>query len=486
MNILQRIGEWIMNVFKTTAEKEFDVNIISSDMMEQAQGVWEQIIKAHPYWLSDNVQTINFAKFVCYYTAKKTCLDFKVNIEGSDRADYINSCVNAMIDKVLRDKVEDAVGLGGIIFKPSGTYNPNSAIDYILPSNFAVTEKTSNGDIMGAIFIDRLVKGDDYYTRLEYHHFTNSISEDNDRTYVIENKAFKSRGENNLGSKILLTAVPEWQNISERIEISNVEKPLFSYFKMPNNNTIDFNSCEGVSIFSNALEELKNLDVAWSRKAGEVDDSQHITFIDENSLMRVDKETGVKDRVKLPRFVKGLRHGVDSASTIDEHIPTMLTEQRIADINSILSMISTKCGFSQGQFVLDKKTGRLTATQIESDDNETVETIIDIRTALKTAIVDLVYALNKYCDVFYDMPDGYVNVLDESVSDEDIFYFKDLMASFEQDRTRAYQLMLQGKYSTKKYLMEYEGFNEKEVEEMMVEIKSEKKADMGRLFEDEE
>lgn len=478
-----------MNLFKTSAEKEFNVDIISSDLMEMAQIEWQNIIKGRPYWMSKNVRTINFAKFLCYYTSKKTCLDLNVTISGSDRADYIDQCIKAMIQKSIRDKVEDACGAGGIILKPNGTYNPAGAIDYVMPGSFAVTEKNSNGDILGIIFIDRRIKGDDYYTRLEYQHFILAIDEDGEnagRTYTIENKAFKSKGSDSLGRSIKLTDVPEWKDIPESISISNVEKPLFGYFKMPYNNTIDYASPEGVAVFSNCLEELRNLDVAWSRKDAEVDDSQHLTFIDENALMKRDKNNGSKERVELPRFVKGLRRGVDAQSTIDEHVPTLLTDQRVADINSILSMISTKAGFSQGQFVLDRKTGIATATEIESDDGETVETITDIRNALKSAIKDLVYALDKYCDVFFDMPSGYVNALDEDVADEDIFYFKDLLASFEQDRTRAYQLAMNKMYSKRKYLKEYEGFNDQEIDEMFAEIEKEN-ADQnnGGLFGEE-
>lgn len=478
-----------MNLFKTNAEKEFNVDIISSDLMEIAQAEWQNVIKGRPYWMSKNVRTINFAKFLCYYTSKKTCLDLNVTINGSDRADYIDQCVKAMIQKSIRDKVEDACGAGGIILKPNGTYNPAGAIDYVMPGSFAVTEKNSNGDILGIIFIDRRIKGDDYYTRLEYQHFASAIGEDGEnagRTYTIENKAFKSNGSDSLGRSIKLTDVPEWKSIPESISISNVEKPLFGYFKMPYNNTIDYASPEGVAVFSNCLEELRNLDVAWSRKDAEVDDSQHLTFIDENALMKRDKNNGSKERVELPRFVKGLRRGVDAQSTIDEHVPTLLTDQRVADINSILSMISTKAGFSQGQFVLDRKTGIATATEIESDDIETVETITDIRNALKAAIKDLVYALDKYCDVFFDMPSGYVNALDEDVADEDIFYFKDLLASFEQDRTRAYQLAMNKMYSKRKYLKEYEGFNDQEIDEMFAEIEKENAGqNNGGLFGEE-
>lgn len=488
MNIFTRVKEFFMNLFKTNAEKEFNVDIISSDLMEIAQAEWQNVIKGRPYWMSKNVRTINFAKFLCYYTSKKTCLDLNVTINGSDRADYIDQCVKAMIQKSIRDKVEDACGAGGIILKPNGTYNPAGAIDYVMPGSFAVTEKNSNGDILGIIFIDRRIKGDDYYTRLEYQHFASAIGEDGEnagRTYTIENKAFKSKGSDSLGRSIKLTDVPEWKGIPESISISNVEKPLFGYFKMPYNNTIDYASPEGVAVFSNCLEELRNLDVAWSRKDAEVDDSQHLTFIDENALMKRDQNTGSKERVELPRFVKGLRRGVDAQSTIDEHVPTLLTDQRVADINSILSMISTKAGFSQGQFVLDRKTGIATATEIESDDSETVETITDIRNALKAAIKDLVYALDKYCDVFFDMPSGYVNVLDEDVADEDIFYFKDLLASFEQDRTRAYQLAMNKMYSKRKYLKEYEGFNDQEIDEMFAEIEKENAGEQSGLFGEE-
>ena len=489
MNIFTRVKEFFMNLFKASAEKEFNVDIISSDLMEMAQVEWQSIIKGKPYWLSDSVRTINFAKFLCYYTSKKTCLDLNVTISGSDRADYINQCIGAMIKKSIRDKVEDACGAGGIILKPNGTYNPAGAIDYVMPGSFAVTEKNSNGDILGIIFIDRKVKGDDYYTRLEYQHFTSTIADDMEgtgRTYTIENKAFKSKGSDSLGRSISLADAPEWKDIPEVVNISNVEKPLFGYFKMPYNNTIDYSSPEGVAVFANCIEELRNLDVAWSRKDEETDDSRHITFVDENALFKTNKKTGASERVELPRFVKGLKHGVDSASTIDEHIPTMLTSDRIADINSILSMISTKAGFSQGQFVLDRKTGIATATEIESDDRETVETITDIRNALKTAIKDLIYALDKYCDVFFDMPSGYVNALDEDVPDEDIFYFKDLLASFEQDRSRAYQLMNNNVYSKRKYLKEYEGFSDEEIDEMFQQIEEEKGSEESRgLFGEE-
>lgn len=470
-----------MDLFRSDAEHVFGVDTITSNEMEVAQDAWHNVIKGQPSWIGADVRSINFAKLICQYTAKKVCLDLNVNVAGSARADFINQVIGEMIDKSFRDKVEDACGVGGIILKPNGNPNPSSAINYVMPWEYVITEQTTNGDILGAIFFERITKGSVFYTRLEYQHFISGVAEDGTegRYYQIENKAFMSTSESTLGHEISLEYVNEWQNIDPVVTVTNVERVLFAYLKMPWNNTIDYGSPEGVSIFANCMEELKDLDIAWSRKASEVADSQHITFIDEGVLRRKDGTRAIK----LPRFVRGLRKGVDAGTTIDEHVATLLTEQRIADINSILSMISTKAGFSQGQFILDRKSGRLTATQIESDDSETVETISDIRKAVKSAIKDLVYALDKYCDLVYMMPDGYVNVLDDAVPEEDVFYFKDLLSTFEQDRARANQLMNSGKYSTKKYLMEYEGFSSDEVEEMMADIESENKGKSFFSFE---
>lgn len=495
MGIINRVKEFVMNILKTYAKKEFNVSPASSAVMETAQAVWHQIISGRPCWLAEDrdIRTINFAKFLCQYTAKKACLDLKVSVSGSERAEYIGSCINNMITKSIRDKTEDACGAGGIIIKPSGTYNPAGAVDYVMPGNFMITDKNGNGDILGIIFIDRISKGSDYYTRLEYHHFVQvCVPSENDegeriKAYTIENRAYKSGRRDSLGREIKLTDVQEWAEIRPELTATNIEKPLFGYFKMPYNNTIDYESPEGVALFAGCIEELRDLDIAWSMKGNEVEDSKHMTFVDESRITQPDfQNKGLKVRLKLPRFVQGIRKGVDEEKTIHEHVATLLTDNRIKDINSILSMISTKAGFSQGQFVLDRKTGMITATQIESDDSETVETINDIRTALKSAVKDLAYAFDKYCDIFFDMPSGYVNILDKDVADEDVFYFRDLMTTFEQDRMRAFQLMTQGVYSKKKYLMEYEGFNEKDAERMLAEAAAENNAGKEDGLFDEE
>ena len=208
-----------------------------------------------------------------------------------------------------------------------------------------------------------------------------------------------------------------------------------------------------------ALETYKNLEAQGNLKASDPE-GEEMTF--------------TVTKLNLPRFVKGLDFGVDERSSIHEHVATLLTEQRIQDINSILAIISTKCEFSQGQFVLDEKTGMVTATEINADCQETIQTITDIRSCLKTAIKNLCYAIDAYCDIYGNTPKGYVNVLDESSEDDDIFYFDDLVNSFEEDRTRAYNLASIGVISWETYLTRFEGFSQEDAKNEIQKAKEDR------------
>lgn len=464
-----------MNLLKKDIEKQFKVTEISNDRMEAEKVKWNSIVSGHPAWLdrADNIKTINFAKFISSWVAKKVILELNVSIEGSERAEYINKVIGAMIKESLRTNMEVACYNGGIMLKPNGNFEKSNAIDYV--TNFLITDKDSNGNILGAIFPSTLQKNKKYYTRLEYHRFENipcrdSSGQQYDTTYIISQRAYVSSSDTSLGKEIPLTEVEEWADLQKESYL-HVERPLFAYLKMPFSNTIDVSSPEGVSVFSNVLEELRDLDIAWSRKGQEVEDSKHITFVSEANM--VDNRPANR-KLNLPRFVKGLDFGVDERSSIHEHVATLLTEQRIQDINSILAIISTKCEFSQGQFVLDEKTGMVTATEINADCQETIQTITDIRSCLKTAIKNLCYAIDAYCDIYGNTPKGYVNVLDESSEDDDIFYFDDLVNSFEEDRTRAYNLASIGVISWETYLTRFEGFSQEDAKNEIQKAKEDR------------
>lgn len=465
INILEQIKGVLSRMFKSDVKKMFNTKVLLSDDMENAIDLWNNIAEGRAPWINteDNIETINFAKFIASDVAKKTCLDIDINVTGSERADHIQQIIDKL-KRVLREKTEDAAVSGGIIFKPNGSSNINNCIDYVTTSNFFVTEKNSNGDILGAIFLDFIERDKKYYRRFEWHRFEGDI-------YKISNKAFKSNQSKLLGDEISLETVPEWKDIEPEVGIEKIEKTLFAYFKMPFNNTIDRGSALGVSVFSNAITELKDLDIAWSRKSGEIFDSKHITFISAAAQMFADNR-----KIKLPRYIKSLEFGTGNENEVHDRDVKILTEQRIADINSILSMISTKCGFSQGAFVLDRKTGNVTATQVESDDQETIQTIKDIRDALKESLDHLIYAINAYEDLYDITPVGKYKTE---------YGFGDLTYNYEEDRARHWGYVQAGKYPLWKYYVKFEGMSEEEAKALIEETRKENKTNGSSLFEEE-
>ncbi|MDY5521582.1 MAG: phage capsid protein [Agathobacter sp.] len=451
-------------MFRTKdAKKAFDIDPILSAAMDNAIRTWGLIVAGKAPWVSekDSVRTINFAKFLCSDTAKKICLDIDVNVDGSARAEYLENVVNA-VKKVLRDKVEDACCLGGIMLKPNGA--PGQAcVDYITPDNFLVTATNSNGDILGCVFFDYSSKGDTSYVRLEYQRFEGD-------KYLISNKAYKLTANGSIHHEIALSKVDAWADIEPEASIDNIDKTLFAYFKMPYNNVIDPTSPLGVPVFYNAINELRDLDIAWSRKGDEVEDSKHMLIVGASAQM-----SSKQQKITLPRFVKSLDLGGSGPldEPVHEHVATMLTGNRIEDINSILSMISTKAGFSQGAFTLDRKTGMVTATQVESDDRETIETIKEMRDSLKDALEHLVYAVSKYADLYDYAPVGEYDVS---------FSFGDLTYSYDEDRARHWQYVQAGKYPLYRYYMKFEGMSEEEARALVDEAKADTEQPEQGLF----
>lgn len=452
----------------TDIGKEFGVELISSNEMNTALKKWDNISTGKPSWLNgeDDIETVNMAKHISDTRAKLTTLDIGIAVSGSARADYLQKLVDELL-KRLPDRVAEADRLGGTMIKWNG-----KSWDFILPGNFGVTEKDNNGEIIGAIFAAHTSQGSAHYTRLEYHRFEGN-AENGSRLYRVSNKVFKNqlsrKGEITLGAEVTLDKVDAWAHLAPEIGITNLEKPLFAYYRVPGANTIDPTSPLGLSVFANAITELKAIDIAVSRKNMEVEDSKKITFVGQ-ALVKNAQNKGVQ----LPRFVQGLGMGLNDTETsaIHEHTPVLLTDQRIKDINFDLSMAGVKCGFSEGVFVLDGQTGMITATQVEADDRDTIQTIKDDRDALKDAIEQAIYGANALATLYQLAPLGEYEVN---------FNFGDITYNYEEDKAAWRAYAMQGWVPVWLYFVKFEGMSEEEAKALQAEAE-EKQMEKAALF----
>ncbi len=458
-------------MWQKEAQDKFGVETIESDVMKAALDDWVNIYQGKPDWtLPDDkgnvdIESFNFAKKLCNETARLTTLALGITVEGSARAEWINGFMESYIARMKNEECEKACAFGYIILKPNG-----EGIDYVMPWDFCPTHQT-DGRIDGGIFFDHYHKPGDkwYYTRLEWQRFEDAL--DGTRVFRITNKTYKSTGNNGIGQECDIKDTV-WSDYVEDKAWYDMDKPLFSIFKMPLSNNIDMSSPLGVSIFSNAQKELKSLDIAWTRLEDEIFDSQKKVFagdmlIDEPGKPVRSRYTanGVVDKAgkPLPRYL----HILPGSTTGDEYHevnPALQTTDRLSGIDHFLNLVGVKCGYSTGQFVLNGRTAQLTATQVESDDRETIQLISQIRASLQVATDGLIYALDKYADIYNLSPVGTYEVS---------YQFQDITMNFDEDRLRHWQYVQAGKYPLYRYYMEYEGKSEGEAKKLVAEAQAE-------------
>ena len=440
------------------AKEEFDIKPVTSAPTEALVNRCANIYHGVPDWLEDGVKTVNFAEAVCSEVARLTTLGIHLEVDGADikgsRAEYIERQINNIFYR-LREWVEYGCAYGTIILKPA------EDIVVMTPDRFVITE-VRNDRIWGIVFhyCVQSPDGKKWYNRLEYHRFLENGK------YAVDNRCYVGSSRNDAGTPLPIEKSP-WSDLLDHVEIDNIEKPLFGVLRTPSANNKEVNSPLGMPIFSKAIEELKDLDIAYSRNQTEIYDSERVVLMDSDRLLaggKADAQNWAVKRkqMKLPRYVNNVEG--DGSSTFYQEInPSLFTEQRITGINNLLSQIGFKCGFSNGYFVFNEKNGFATATQVEADQQRTVQLVKDMRDKLESALEDLCYALDKFADLYDLAPVGKWELK---------FDFGDILYSYEEDKATWWNYVQQGKMPAWKYFVKFEGMTEDEAKELLLEATS--------------
>ena len=357
MSVLTKIKEWFHVTVNRKATEEFQIDAVGSDQMKNWIQECINIYQGSPCWLDedDEIDTVNFAKAICSETARLATLAIGIRVDGSARAKWLQE----QIDKVyyqLRHWVEYGCAYGTVILKPNGT-----TIDLYTPGQFEVTHAV-DGLIDGVVFYDSKKVGDKWYTRLEYHRYVGN-------QYHITNKCYVGKHEGDTKKGVDIKETP-WDYLQEEAAIVNVSTPLFAVFRTPQANNIDLDSPYGLPIFSEAIQELRDLDIAYSRNTSEITDSKRTVMVDDSLVMQAGKKVSAAGaqneakRIGLPKMAKMVRG--DGRETYYQEInPQLNTTSRLEGINALLSQIGYKVGYSNGYFVFNEASGIQTATGVD-------------------------------------------------------------------------------------------------------------------------
>ena len=468
-------------LFKDKAKTDFGVDVIEYPAMTALIQKCANIYRGNPYWLDDDagIRTINFAKSVCSETARLATLAIGISIDGSARAEWLQEQIDRIYSQI-RHWVEYGCAYGTVFIKPNG-----DSMDVFTPLDVVLVD-CDNQNIRGIIFRDTYIDGETYYTRLEYHRFLDlEDSTGNTETpYFITNKAYKSTTPDDIGVSIPLDQT-KWRGLMEDTgpimgANGTLDGPLFGVFRTPQANNLDMLTPLGLPVYAEAIEELKDLDIAYSRNAREIFDSEKIVLADDRLLMPAGKPLSTMtpdqrrreaEKMKLPHYVRNV-FGNDQKEFYQEINPQLNTDTRLAGINALLSQIGYKVGFSNGYFVFNQSSGIQTATGVEAEQQRTIQYIKDVRDKLQAALDGAVYALNVIADLYDMAPAGEYEIT---------YDFGDITYNEDEDRARWWSYVVAGKVPAWYFFQKFEGLSEEEAKAMVEEAQP----DEPKLFEEE-
>lgn len=455
--MFQKILNYIKGVIgkmfsKNTLQSALGIEIAISQDMVNAIDLFEKVYMNEAPWLKkDEVESLELGASIANEFTRLTTLEMKTEITGSTRADFLNKQYKKVLEK-LNENLEIGNAVGGLVFKPY-VKDGKIYVDLVKGSCFYPTEFNSSGDIIAGIFASQLTKGDEIYTRLEYHKFYEKPIL-NDISYIIKNVVYKSNNNSILGTKTDLNKVQEWANLQEETAIKYVTKPLFSYYKTPIANNIDTESPLGVSVFARAINLIKKADKQFGRVDWEYEASEKAVYVDELAIKpRQNSKRGFSVNKLKGRLYKAINTGKQETDFFKDYSPEIRDEAFWRGLNKILQRIEFNVGLAYGT-LSDPNYVDKTATEIKASKQRSYATVSKMQENLQKALENLIYAMDVLTTLYNLAPAG---------NYQTSFNWDDsLVVDTEREQTLQMQEVGQGLRSKVKYIMFRYGLTEEQ------------------------
>lgn len=394
--------DWIKNIFgwfrpKTiqtgTIEREFNTYPAVSRQMEQNINLWYALYTNHPPWESCEVRPVGIPAAIGRELARYALTEFSMTVSGGARGKFLDEQIQKDVQN-FGNHLELGLCLGGIALKPY-LENGNILIDASTLSAFKPTQFDSSGRAIAGVFKSRPERvGKEYFSLMEYHFFRPE-----DGVYVIQNKAFKSSENGDIGAEVPLQTVQKWADLIPEQMIAGLEKPLFAFFKPPVMNNIETDSDIGISVYGGAtVDLLEQADRQWERLLWEYRSGERKIFCDARQL----EHTQFNDRF----FETGdFFNGKLGESLFEVFTPEFRDDPLYSGFQHIVQRIEFNVGLAYGT-LSDPQTIERTATEILAAKNRQFSTEKLIMTAFESTLNDLLYAMNAWCDLAGLAPAG--------------------------------------------------------------------------------
>lgn len=423
-------------------EQELGVQTLMTDKQQAAIENWYRVaIKGEACDRNPDTKALGLPAAICTELARLTTLELEINVQGSQRADWINRKMQKVMSPRRRRILAVALALGSGAWKPYQAGN-DIGVSFVSADSIYPISTDVDGDLTEAVFINRIQDSDYVYNRLEwmhvltgpegYHEKERSIIESLDVSIAAEypcvqvfNLAYVSSSKDSLGTRIPLDTRPEWADVEPVAYLPGLTKIPCGYFVTPIVNTVDPNSEMGAAIFAPGIPEIIDADVQFTRLDWEYEGGELGVDVDENYLVPIGENGApISDEESLRRFgvpaqalnkrapehaqrlFRGLNinTGIADGGTFYQiFAPSLRDNNYLSGLNQYLRHVETKCGLSFGVLSQASEVEK-TATEIISSRQKLYATVSDIQAALEDALRGLIAALDFWADQLDGVP----------------------------------------------------------------------------------
>jgi len=473
MGAFTSVKRWIMNLFNMSEEYK-PVASIDSGYYDEYIDVWKKIYQGYypdfhrvKYTTPEgqgqrDLASMRVAKIICSEMAGLLFTE-KIQIKITDKA------INDYVHKVFKDSkfmtnqkqlIEYGYAMGGYANTVSRK-NDKTIISYVKADDFYPIDWSESG-ITGAAFVHTSYTKDFIYYLVSERKFENNRS-------IVEYKLFKEKVTSRGGKAVQVSLDEKYPELTNPIIIENASRASFSYFKPNVANNIDMNTPLGVSLFANALDTIKSLDIAFDSFQREFVLGKKRIIVPSRALKTItDPVTKATHRYfdSTVDVYEGINVGQDENATFKDDTQTLRIDEHIAAINAYLNILCIQIGMTPGFISFDSKDGLKTATEVVSENSKTYRTKTSQDEAIRQNLEEIIDIIIDIGVVYGEIPqpseDMEVNIkFDDSIIEDKV-----------AERIRDQLEVGQGLMSKVEFRVKWYGEDEKEATKKVKQIQS--------------
>lgn len=425
--------------------------------------------------------------------AKKAMSELRIGVSYGGSSDYDIGLFDDDDMITLREQVEYAIAMGGVLMRPvvkdGKVVQEWYTQDRIIPTDW--DRRIMTGVTLVDYFIKKESNGvETTYAKLESHGYSTD-----DGRYHIRTKAFKDfrytssqagiGADGWVGREIPLHTVPDWADITPDIIIENPQVPNFVYIGTPFSNNKVFNVPLGVSIFKDAVPWIMEFERAFTSAKFENRHGRSKLFVSDSMIP-----------TKVLRSANGGKGIiVDDLSALDNELYRKLSTETGNDLfeqwapnlrfdsfekymNFLLHMVCLTSGLDPSQYVFDEKSYAVTAREIISKQQKTYATICDLQKYMITPAVTHIIDCVRQLQYLYDLPS-----IPEGI-EVSMDYGDSILVDEQAERENALLECNSGLRSKLSYIMTQRNLTEEEAMREIERINEERKASMPLIADE--